>query len=293
MVIYGSGQEQILRQFGQQDKGKLMKKIILGVLILSLSACSDAKQQIAFPQVEKKLNAQHKIKVDGCQISYNNKPVDFNAPLTDWLKVFGSKYRKKNYMEYIYEGKVETPKEYYIYDDAGVRLIYDVNNKKMEHVGLWVGQSEWNKDFAWETEEQYQTRMENPDSFQAKQNFKDGIQVEDVIVGAYPMDQEIRSISKHRRGTSYYIWAKCKSGQAGESFDINLSTSYSNDPEVIDSISFYKMRTSAVPEDISLKEEYETCKGFTDNDIMFGIAWDCPDIRKRYYEKFGKEQVEQ
>ena len=267
-----------------------MKKVIFGLLILSLSACSDAKQQAILPKVEKKLNPQHQIKVDGCQISYNNKPIDFNAPLTDWLKVFGSKYRKKNYMEYIYEGKVETPKEYYIYDDAGIRLIYDVNNKKMEHVGLWVGQSKWNKDFAWETEDQYQTRMENPDSFQAKQNFKDGIQVEDVIVGAYPMDQELRSVSRHRRGTSYYIWAKCKNGQNGKSFDIDLSTSYSNDPEVIDGMSFENMIVHDIPEDVSLKQQYENCKNTPKNDVIYGKY--CVDIRKQYQEKFGKEQAE-
>ncbi len=264
------------------------KKIfVIGLLLVA--GCSDAKQQIAFPQVEKKLNAQHKIKVDGCQISYNNKPVDFNAPLTDWLKVFGSDYRKVDYLPPW--GKVKTPKEYYIYDDAGIRLIYDVNNKKMEHVGLWVGQSKWNKDFAWETEEQYQTRMNNPDSFQAKQNFKDGIQVEEVIVGAYPMDQELRSISRHRRGTSYYIWAKCKNGQAGESFDINLSTSYDNDPEVIDGMSFEVMIVHEVPEDVSLKENYEYCKDLPENDFLHGKY--CVDIRKQYHEKFGKKQADQ
>ncbi|MEB6676507.1 DUF7738 domain-containing protein [Acinetobacter haemolyticus] len=279
-----------MQTFQHCSVAPIVKKIFV-IGLLMVAGCSDAKQQVAIPKVEKKLNTQHQIKVDGCQISYNNKPIDFNAPLTDWLKVFGSKYRKKNYMEYIYEGKVETPKEYYIYDDAGIRLIYDVNNKKMEHVGLWVGQSKWNKDFAWETEDQYQTRMENPDSFQAKQNFKDGIQVEDVIVGAYPMDQELRSISRHRRGTSYYIWAKCKNGQAGESFDINLSTSYDNDPEVIDGISFYKMRTTDVPEDIALKQRYENCKNTPEDEVLYGKY--CADIRKQYQEKFGKEQVEQ
>ncbi|WP_274596794.1 hypothetical protein [Acinetobacter haemolyticus] len=43
-----------------------MKKVILGLLILSLSACSDAKQQVVIPKVDKKLNTQHQIKVDGC-----------------------------------------------------------------------------------------------------------------------------------------------------------------------------------------------------------------------------------
>ncbi|NAR17235.1 hypothetical protein GPS63_02750 [Acinetobacter haemolyticus] len=270
-----------------------MKKVILGLLILSLSACSDAKQQVVIPKVDKKLNTQHQIKVDGCQISYNNKPIDFNAPLADWLKVFGSDYRKVERIKYGWEHHIDVAMEYYIYDDVGLRLIYDTKAERMEQVIFWLEQSKWNKDFAWETKEQYQARMKDPDSAQAKQHFKDGIQVEDVIVGAYPMDQELRSVSKHRRGTSYYILAKCKNGQDGKSFDIDLSTSYDNDPEVIDGMSFENMMVHDLPEDVSLKQQYENCKGFTDNDIMFGIAWDCPDIRKRYYEKFGKEQVEQ
>ena len=268
-----------------------MKKFIFGLLLLSLSACSDAKQQAVMPKVEKKLNTQHQIKVDGCHISYNNKPIDFNAPLEDWLKVFGSNYRKVDRIKYPHIDYDEgIPMEYYIYDNVGLRLIYDTKAEKMEQVIFWLEQSKWNKDFAWETKEQYQTRMKDPDSAQAKQHFKDGIQVEDVIVGAYPMDQELRSVSRHRRGTSYYIWAKCKNGQNGKSFDIDLSTSYGNDPEVIDGMSFENMIVHDIPEDVSLKQQYENCKNTPKNDVIYGKY--CVDIRKQYQEKFGKEQAE-
>ena len=266
------------------------KKIFV-IGLLMVAGCSDAKQQVVIPKVEEKLNTQHQIKVDGCQISYNNKPIDFNAPLADWLKVFGSDYRKVERIKYGWEHHIDVPMEYYIYDDVGLRLIYDTKAERMEQVIFWLEQSKWNKDFAWETKEQYQARMKDPDSAQAKQHFKDGIQVEDVIVGAYPMDHELRSVSKHRRGTSYYIWAKCKSGQAGESFDIDMSTSYSNDPEVIDGMSFEVMIVHEVPEDVSLKENYEYCKDLPENDFLHGKY--CVDIRKQYQEKFGKKQADQ
>ena len=61
--------------------------------------------------------------------------------------------------------------------------------------------------------------------------------------------------------------------------------------EVIDGISFYAMRTTAVPEDVSLKEEYEYCKDLPENDFLHGKY--CVDVRKQYQEKFGKEQAEQ
>ena len=108
-----------------------MKKVILGLLILSLSACSDAKQQVVIPKVDKKLNTQHQIKVDGCQISYNNKPIDFNAPLADWLKVFCSDYRKVERIKYGCEHHIDVAMEYYIYDDVGLRLIYDTKAERM------------------------------------------------------------------------------------------------------------------------------------------------------------------
>ncbi|MCH7336530.1 hypothetical protein [Acinetobacter sp. NIPH 2699] len=268
-----------------------VKKKIFVLGLLLVAGCSDAKQQATLAKVEKKLNVQHQIKVDGCQISYNNKPIDFNASLTEWLNVFGSNYRKVERTKHARMGRVDVPMEYYIYDDVGLRLIYDTKAERMEQVIFWLEQSKWNKDFAWETKEQYQARMKDPNSAQAKQHFKDGIQVEDVIVGAYPMDQELRSVSKYRRGTSYYIWAKCKNGQDGKSFDIDLSTSYDNDPEVIDGMSFENMIVHKIPEDISLKENYEYCKDLPESDFLNGKY--CVDIRKQYQEKFGKEQAEQ
>ena len=84
-----------------------IKKKIFIIGLLMVAGCSDAKQQAVFPKVEKKLNAQHKIKVDGCQISYNNKPIDFNASLTEWLNVFGSNYRKVERTKHARMGQVE------------------------------------------------------------------------------------------------------------------------------------------------------------------------------------------
>ncbi|TCM58046.1 hypothetical protein EC844_1542 [Acinetobacter calcoaceticus] len=261
----------------------ILEKILLSIAMITLTACSNAEQN-SIPVVEKKLNAQHQIKVDGCEISYNNKPIDFNQPLDGWLKVFGNHYRKVDYMDTAYMGAVKVPKEYYIYDDTGIRMVYDLNNKKMEYVGFLLEHSELNHDFKSETAEEYQLRLKDPNSFQAKQDFKDGIQVEDVILGAYPMDRETRQISRNKRSTAYYIWAECKSGQKGESFDVNITTSL-NQPEIIDGIDFFVILAQDIPEDVSLRQEYELCDGMAEDDIIYGQR--CIRIRKQYQEKFG------
>ncbi len=268
-----------------------MNKILLYILMLSVAGCTDAKQNQPALKVEKKLNKEHPIKVEGCEIQYKDQKVNFNSPLERWLQVFGSQYRAVKHSDYTIDTAVEIPKTYYVYDDLGVRLIYNVNAKKMQHMVFALERSKLDKDFyREETAEEYQQRMNDPQSYQAKQDFKDGILVENIILGAYPMDDAVRHISSNRHSTEYNIYANCNQDQKdGEDFNIRVNSSFS-DPEIITGFSFYVHIPTEIPEDISLKQQYENCIGISDQDIKFGIGWDCPDIRKRYFEKRGNKK---
>ncbi|TCM58048.1 hypothetical protein EC844_1544, partial [Acinetobacter calcoaceticus] len=77
---------------------------------------------------------------------------------------------------------------------------------------------------------------------------------------------------------------ECKSGQKGQLFDVNITTSF-NQPEIIDGLNFFVMLTQDIPEDVSLRQEYELCDGMAEDDIIYGQR--CIRIRKQYQEKFG------
>ncbi|NHB59043.1 hypothetical protein G9F32_13620 [Acinetobacter sp. 194] len=265
-----------------------MKKIVC-LIALGLMSCADAKQDQVTLKVDKKLNIEHTIKVSGCEIQYKDKKVNFNDSLQTWLKTFGSHYRAVNHTDYTINTGVEIPKTYYVYDDLGVRLIYNINGKKMEHMAFALERSILDQDFyREETTEEYNKRMNDPESYQAKKDFKDGILVEDVILGPYPMDDEVRRIASNRHSTEYNIYANCTKNQKdGEDFNIRVNSSFSN-PEIITGFSFYVDVPTEIPEEVSLKAEYEICKGFSDFDIQLGIGAHCPDVRKRYEETLKK-----
>lgn len=265
-----------------------MHKFLVCLLVLCLTSCADAKRNNEALNVEKKINSAHPIKVVGCEIQYKDEKVRFNDSLETWLKVFGRDYRAVNHTDHTINTGVDIPKTYYVYDNLGVRLIYNINAKKMEQIVFALERSKFDQDFyREETPEEYNQRMSDTESYQAKKDFKDGILVEDVILGPYPMDDEVRRITNNRHSTEYNIYANCKKDQKnGEDFNIRVNSSFSN-PEIITGFSFYVYVPTEIPEDISLKAEYETCKGFSDFDIQFGIGAHCPDVRKRYNDKFG------
>ena len=64
------------------------------------------------------------------------------------------------------------------------------------------------------------------------------IDVDGILVGAYPMHDEIRSKFHSKTWVSYNLTISCENNQKGEPFGVELSTSF-NDPEVIDHMYFY------------------------------------------------------
>lgn len=266
-----------------------MNKILVCLIALCLTSCVDAKQEKAALKVKKKINIDHPIKVIGCEIQYKDQKVNFNDSLDKWLKAFGSHYRAVNHIDFTINTGVEIPKTYYVYDDLGVRLIYNINANKMEQMVFALERSKFDQDFyREETSEEYNQRMSDAESYQAKKDFKDGILVEDVILGPYPMDDEVRRITNNRHSTEYNIYANCTKNQKnGEDFNIRVNSSFSN-PQIITGFSFYVHVPTEIPEDVSLKADYETCKDVLEDDLVLNHILNCSDVQKRYYKKFGK-----
>ena len=94
--------------------------------MLLVAGCSDAKQQATFPQVEKKLNAQHQFKVHGCAINYNGTNLYMNSTVKPWIKALGKNYRKVDSTDGINLTNL------YIYDEIGVRLVERKNDKQID-----------------------------------------------------------------------------------------------------------------------------------------------------------------
>ncbi|MFH4159045.1 DUF7738 domain-containing protein, partial [Acinetobacter bereziniae] len=124
----------------------------------------------------------------------------------------------------------------YIYDDIGVRLVERKNDKKIDSFRFRLERPA--HDIRKETDAEIEEELKKPDTKQVRSIFKDAIEVDGVLVGAYPMHDEIRDKFRAKTSVSYNYTVYCNDNQKGESFGIELSTSF-NDPEVIDHMYFY------------------------------------------------------
>ncbi len=204
------------------------KNFVIGLLLVA--GCSDAKQQATFPQVEKKLNAQHQFKVHGCAINYNGTNLYMNSTVKPWIKALGKNYRKVDSTDGINLTNL------YIYDEIGVRLVERKNDKQIDSFRFRLERP--THDIKKETEAEIEEELKKPDTEQVRSIFKDAIDVDGILVGAYPMHDEIRSKFHSKTWVSYNLTISCENNQKGEPFGVELSTSF-NDPEVIDHMYFY------------------------------------------------------
>lgn len=133
----------------------------------------------------------------------------------------------------------------YIYDDIGVRLVERKNDKQIDSLRFRLERPEHN--IKKETDAEIEEELKKPDTEQVRSIFKDAIDVDGVLVGAYPMHDEIRSKFHSKTRVSYNLTSVCNENQKGEEFGIELSTSF-NDPEVIDHMFFYNYLDSMTEE---------------------------------------------
>ncbi|EPH30868.1 hypothetical protein GCM10025882_40260 [Acinetobacter gyllenbergii] len=209
---------------------------IFGILLISFVCISCSNDQSAGqPSADtegsiKKLNQKHQFKVRGCAIHYNGTDLYLNSTVDPWLKALGKNYRKVDSTD----GANLT--NLYIYDDIGVRLVERKNDKQIDSFRFRLERPA--HDIKKETDAEIEEELKKPDTEQVRSIFKDAIDVEGVLVGAYPMHDEIRSKFHSKTRVSYNLKADCNENQKGEPFGIELSTSF-NDPEVIDHLYFY------------------------------------------------------
>ncbi|CEI52016.1 hypothetical protein [Acinetobacter bereziniae] len=148
-----------------------------------------------------------------------------------WLKALGKNYRVVESVDPINRINI------YIYDDIGVRLVERIADKQIDSFRFRLERP--SHDIRKETNAEIEEELKKPDTEQVRTIFKDAIEVDGVLVGAYPMHDEIRDKFRAKTSVSYnYTTAYCNDNQKGESFGIELSTSF-NDPEVIDHMYFY------------------------------------------------------
>ncbi|MFV5263165.1 hypothetical protein ACMUMS_06270 [Acinetobacter courvalinii] len=220
------------------------KKILLGFLPIFLCMSCSNGQSTAQTDSDtegfiKKLNPQHQFKVHGCAINYNGTDLYMNSTVEPWIKVLGKNYRKVDSTD----GANLT--NLYIYDDIGVRLVERKNDKQIDSFRFRLERPE--HDIKKETDAEIEEELKKPDTEQVRSIFKDAIDVDGVLVGAYPIHDEIRSKFHSKTRVSYNLTADCNENQKGESFGIELSTSF-NDPEVIDHMFFYNYLDSMTEE---------------------------------------------
>ncbi|NIE96962.1 hypothetical protein F3J02_10820 [Acinetobacter sp. Tr-809] len=220
------------------------KKILCSFLpiILCISCSNGQSAAQANEDTEgfiKKLNPQHQFKVHGCAINYNGTDLYMNSTVEPWIKALGKNYRKVDSTD----GANLT--NLYIYDDIGVRLVERKNDKQIDSFRFRLERPE--HDIKKETDAEIEEELKKLDTEQVRSIFKDAIDVDGVLVGAYPMHDEIRSKFHSKTRVSYNLTADCNENQKGESFGIELSTSF-NDPEVIDHMYFYNYLDSMTEE---------------------------------------------
>ncbi|RZG72926.1 hypothetical protein [Acinetobacter sp. WCHAc060025] len=210
------------------------KKLTLFLPLLLCISCSNGssttRTNVESEGFTKKLNTQHQFKVHGCAINYNGTELYMSSGVEPWLKALGKKYRKVESVDPINRINI------YIYDDIGVRLVERIADKQIDSFRFRLERPA--HDIRKETDAEIEEELKKTDTEQVRTIFKDAIDVDGVLIGAYPMHDEVRSKFYSKTRVSYNYTAGCTDTQKGESFGIELSTSY-NDPEVIDYMFFY------------------------------------------------------
>ncbi|WP_332606114.1 DUF7738 domain-containing protein [Acinetobacter sp. ESBL14] len=244
------------------------KKVLVGFLpIILCMSCSNG-QSAAQTNSDtegflKKLNPQHQFKVHGCAINYNGTDLYMSSTVDPWLKALGKNYRKVDSTD----GANLT--NLYIYDDIGVRLVERKNDKQIDSFRFRLERPA--HDIKKETNAEIEAELKKPDTEQVRSIFKDAIDVEGVLVGAYPMHDEIRSKFHSKTRVSYNLKADCNENQKGDVFGIELSTSF-NDPEVIDHLYFYNFFDS-------MSEEQKKALGRRTDENGREICGDYMDVK--------------
>ncbi|MBJ9904261.1 hypothetical protein [Acinetobacter bereziniae] len=210
------------------------KKLALFLPLLLCISCSNGqsttKQDADTEGFIKKINPQHQFKVHGCAINYNGTDLYMSSGVEPWLKALGKNYRVVESVDPINRINI------YIYDDIGVRLVERIADKQIDSFRFRLERPA--HDIRKETDAEIEEELKKPDTEQVRSIFKDAIEVDGVLVGAYPMHDEVRDKFRAETSVSYNYTAYCNDNQKGESFGIELSTSF-NDPEVIDHMYFY------------------------------------------------------
>ena len=209
------------------------KKLALFLPLLLCISCSNGqsttKSNAESEGFTKKLNAQHQFKVHGCAINYNGTDLYMSSGVEPWFKALGKNYRKVESVDPINRINL------YIYDDIGVRLVERIADKQIDSFRFRLARPV--HDIRKETDAEIEAELKKPDTEQVRTIFKDAIDVDGVLIGAYPMHDEVRSKFHSKTRVSYDYTATCTENQKGENFGIELSTSF-NDPEVIDHMFF-------------------------------------------------------
>ncbi|MCU4580489.1 hypothetical protein KTJ32_05720 [Acinetobacter gyllenbergii] len=244
------------------------KKVLVGFLPIILCMSCSHRQSVAQTNSDtegflKKLNPQHQFKVHGCAINYNGTDLYMSSTVDPWLKVLGKNYRKVDSTD----GANLT--NLYIYDDIGVRLAERKNDKQIDSFRFRLERPA--HDIKKETDAEIEEELKKPDTEQVRSIFKDAIDVEGVLVGAYPMHDEIRSKFHAKTLVSYNLTADCNENQKGEPFGIELSTSF-NGPEVIDHLYFYNYLDS-------MSEEQKKALGRRTDENGREICGDYMDVK--------------
>ena len=253
-------------------KNKVNNKIgfvFLATLLLIAGCSHNEKVNESEPEtIHKKLNEKHQFKVQGCVINYNGTDLYMSSGVAPWLKALGKNYRVVDSSDGINLTNL------YIYDDIGVRLVERKSDKKIDSFRFRLERPP--HDVRIETDKEIEEELKKPDTEQVRQIFKDAIDVEVILIGAYPMQEEIREKFSASTGVSYSYSADCLPTQiknGGEDFSMELSTSF-EDPEVIDHMYFYNYFDSMSDEE---KERYrkDFCDG-PDRDHPIIGGW-CDD----------------
>lgn len=209
------------------------KKIATFLPLLLCISCSNG-QSTTQSKAEsegftKKLNAQHQFKVHGCAINYNGTDLYMSSGVEPWLKALGKNYRVVETTDPINRINL------YIYDDIGIRLVERIADKQIDSFRFRLERPP--HDIRQETDAEIEAELKKPNTEQVRAIFKDAIDVDGVLIGAYPMHDEVRTKFRSKTRVSYNYTAHCTDTQKGGSFGIELSTSY-NAPEVIDHMFF-------------------------------------------------------
>ncbi|MFW1945404.1 hypothetical protein ACG93R_18085 [Acinetobacter guillouiae] len=237
-------------------------KWILFLPLLLCISCSNG-QSTAHTEAEgfvKQLNPQHQFKVEGCAINYNGTDLYMSSGVEPWIKALGENYRKVDSTGGI------TLTNLYIYDDIGVRLVERKNDKKIDSFRFRLERP--SHDIRIETDAEIAEELKKPDTEQVRSIFKDAIEIDGVLVGAYPMHDEIRNKFRSKTRVGYKLTADCNDNQQGKYFYIELSTSF-NDPEVIDHMYFYNYFDSISDEEKKIQRK-KFCEGPDRDDPIIG-----------------------